>query len=70
MRRHFVALATLLVQPHPSAFAIREIILDQHTFDQRAGLIGREHRSFSALDDARRSSFRSQLVGHLGLSAH
>jgi hypothetical protein len=30
MRRHLMALTTILVQPHPPALALRMVILDSH----------------------------------------
>jgi hypothetical protein len=33
MRRHLVALAAFLVQPHPPAFPLRVVVLDAHADD-------------------------------------
>src|SRR5580704_2161493 len=54
MRRHFVALASFLVQPHPPAFAVLIIVLNAHRNDRTNAGKGRCH---STLATTRRGLF-------------
>ena len=77
MRRHFMALAAFLMQPHPPALAVGVVVLDAHGDDRADAGEGEGHhrnqRPIAQPDDGRRVDAVQQLAGlfagqHRGLA--
>src|SRR5260370_40237028 len=66
VRRHLVALAAFLLQPHPPAFAIGKVILDAHGDDGADAREGVDHdadqRTIAQANEPGRFRFQSNLL--------